>query len=150
VNPADWLPNTLTLALLATATVTDLRGRRIPNALTIPAAVLGVALQAALGGPGGAQIAALGWLVGFGLLALPCLLGWMGGGDVKLLAAVGAAQGPTLVLSAGLYGMLVGGLASLAILLQSPASASSGRPSRRTLAYAPALALGTLIALLAR
>ena len=149
---SDWIPNGLTAVLLLLATATDLRTRKIPNRLTVSAAVLGLAAQALLGGWGGAQQAALGWLLGFAILALPCLLGWMGGGDVKLLAAVGAAQGPGLVLSAGLYGMLLGGiLALVAVWRARAARLASGATMRRvTLPYAPALALGTLVALIAR
>lgn len=151
MNLADWLPNTLTIALLATATASDLRSRRIPNRLTVPAALLGLALQTMLAGPLGAQQAALGWLAGFGLLAIPCLLGWMGGGDVKLLAAVGAFQDPALAFSAGLYGTLAGGLLSLAVLLRRRGAGAPGEARRRaTLAYGPALAVGTLVALAVR
>lgn len=148
---SDWLPNGLTAVLLGLATTTDLRSRRIPNRLTIPAAAFGLALQAGLGGWPGLQQAAFGWALGFALLAIPCLLGWIGGGDVKLLAAVGATQGPALALSAGLYGMLLGGL--LALLTASRARlrlAGDRATGRLTLPYGPALALGTLVALLQR
>ena len=152
MNSADWLPNALTLTLLTFATASDLRSRRIPNRLTVSVALLGIALQIALSGWSGAQQATLGWLVGFAILAIPCLLGWMGGGDVKLLAAVGALQGPALALSAGLYGTMFGGLLSLAVLLRQRATraTASGPIRRTTLPYGPALAIGTLVAIIVK
>ena len=150
MNSADWLPNVLTIVLLAIATATDLRSRRISNRLTLGMALLAVSVHAAFGGWVGAQTAILGWTVGFALLALPCLLGWMGGGDVKLLAAVGAWQGPALALSAGLYGTLFGGLLSLAVLIRSRSTTATRERERLKLAYGPALALGTLVAIALR
>jgi prepilin peptidase CpaA len=148
VNERQVLANLLTASLLAIAVIWDVRSRRIPNQLTIGVAALGIVLQVLLQGWLGAQQAALGWLVGFALLLLPCLLGWVGGGDVKLLAAVGALQGPTLAFWSGLYGIAVGGLFSSVILLRRRSKPAAGR--RQPFAYGPALALGTLAALLLR
>lgn len=79
--------------LTAVAAVTDLGGHRIPNWLTVPAALLGLAFHGLA--PGGEGIlAALGGLgIGLVLLMLPALLGGGGMGDVKLLAALGAWLG---------------------------------------------------------
>ena len=155
MSPSVNLPGALTLALLAVATVCDIRSRRIPNLLTVPMALLGIGLHAALGGWPGAQQAAIGCIVGLAVLLVPCLLGVMGGGDMKLLGAVGALQGAQLALTAGLYGAVAGGVLSLAVLAverrragHTAASPTAGRPARKTtLPYGPALAAGTLIAL---
>jgi prepilin peptidase CpaA len=86
---------------------------------------------------------------GLGLLLLPCILGWMGAGDVKLLGAIGALQGPLIVLRAGLYGAVVGGLLSALVLTAARRRGELvGTAGRRTLPYGPALAVGTIIALL--
>jgi len=86
------------VALLAgaTAMVTDLRSGRIPNLLTVPVALAGVALHATFGGASGAVQSLLGALVsGF----VPWLFhrftrgAAIGGGDVKLFAALGAVRG---------------------------------------------------------
>jgi prepilin peptidase CpaA len=93
-----------TAALVSTiAAVTDSRNGRIPNWLTLPAAVFGVGLHAAMGGVGSAGISLLGLVLA---AAVPAILfkvsqgRAIGGGDVKLFAAIGALFGPTLSLEA--------------------------------------------------
>lgn len=86
----------------------DLRDRRIPNALTVSTFVLALALRAL---PGGASL--LDGLGGAGLgllLLLPFFaLGAVGGGDTKLVIAVGAFLGPQPLLSALAVAAIVGG-----------------------------------------
>ncbi|HEY5339803.1 MAG TPA: A24 family peptidase [Candidatus Aquilonibacter sp.] len=97
------------LAACAIACVTDSRSRRIPNVLTY--AAIGIAL--ALAGSRGALpfaeafgAALLMLLVGSALLAL----GWLGGGDVKLLAAGAATVGFPSFLIVIAYIAVAGGL----------------------------------------
>lgn len=94
---------------------TDIRSHRIPNLLTFGSALLAIAIRLLLDGPSGAAQGLAGWLVGILLLLPLFVLGGLGGGDVKLLGAFGAWVGTPLVLWAGLYGVLAGGV--LAILL---------------------------------
>jgi prepilin peptidase CpaA len=82
------------LTIASLACVTDLRTRRIPNVLTFGAALAGLLYQFVSGGIDGLGHAALGWLVGAVIFILPFALGGLGGGDVKLLAALGAWLGP--------------------------------------------------------
>ncbi|MEW5762416.1 MAG: peptidase A24, partial [Bacillota bacterium] len=56
--------------------------------------------------------------LGLALLLLPFVLGGVGGGDVKFLAAVGALGGPAFVWRAFLYGALTGGVLALGLLLR--------------------------------
>ena len=74
------------------ALFTDTRRGRIPNWLTFPALGLGVALHSFVGGGDGLLFAAEGAALGLGLFLVPFLIGGMGAGDVKLLAALGAAD----------------------------------------------------------
>jgi prepilin peptidase CpaA len=91
-----------TFALALVAAAFDWRTGRIPNALTYGALAIALPLHALLSPPGGA-LEAMQWSA-LGALAcgLPLLvsfrLGWVAGGDVKLIAAMGAVGG----LSAGL------------------------------------------------
>jgi prepilin peptidase CpaA len=103
-------------AALAAACVTDLRSQRIPNLLTYPLMLAGLAYHGALGGWTGLGFGAVGLGLGFGLLLLPFLLGFIGAGDVKLLAVVGAWLGWQGVLLAFVFTTVLGGVYGLAVL----------------------------------
>lgn len=91
------LPSTILVVSLALFTavcaVTDLRTRKIPNKLTLPAFVLGLAYQLAFH-PHGDTIwlslwdAAKAFSLGFGALFILWLIGGGGGGDAKLMGAL--------------------------------------------------------------
>ena len=76
--------------LLVLCAYWDVRYRRIPNWATLPGVALGLGLNGLFLGWQGMKESGLGLLVGFGALVVLFVLGWMGGGDVKLMAAVGA------------------------------------------------------------
>jgi prepilin peptidase CpaA len=87
------------LGLLAWAAAVDLRTRRIPNWLTCSLALAGLLLSVTWArtseGPVDAMLGLLaGFAIGFALFGL----GAWGGGDVKVLSAVGAWFGPMPVL----------------------------------------------------
>jgi prepilin peptidase CpaA len=101
------------LAAVIVATVgcaTDLHNRRIPNLLTFGAAILGIAVSGWNGGVHAATLSAAGWMVGLAIFFLPFALGGLGGGDVKLLAALGAWVGPVDVIWVALYTGVAGGV----------------------------------------
>jgi prepilin peptidase CpaA len=99
------------LVTLGWAAVGDVRTRRIPNALTLAVAVAGVAASFLAGGVLTPWQSLLGLLVGLAIPLPSFALGAMGGGDVKLLAAVGAWVGPrgavVVYLAAAVIGMLI-------------------------------------------
>ena len=103
------------LTIASIACVTDLRTRRIPNILTFGAALVGLLYQFATGGIDGLGQAGLGWLVGAVIFILPFALGGLGGGDVKLLAALGAWLGPADVVWLSLYTGVAGGVMALVV-----------------------------------
>ncbi|HKY20077.1 MAG TPA: prepilin peptidase [Vicinamibacterales bacterium] len=106
------------IALVAvTGGLWDLRTRRIPNYLTFGCTVLAFAYALVTGGWPGLGTSAAGWVVGF-LLFLPFfLLRGMGGGDVKLLAALGAWFGPAGMLVLAFYTAMAGGVIALGVVL---------------------------------
>lgn len=97
------------LALLGPACWFDVRERRIPNVVTVAGAIgalllrLSVGLGVFLDGMLGAGLALL-------VVLTPFALGWLGGGDVKLLGAVGAFMGVDRLFGALLVIAAVGGL----------------------------------------
>jgi prepilin peptidase CpaA len=101
------LTSAVMLSLLAM--YTDFRFRMIPNRLTLPAICLGLVLNFAGNGWQGLLFALAGFAVGFGLMLLPYLIGGMGAGDVKLLAALGALLGGYAILNVFLYATIIGG-----------------------------------------
>ncbi len=103
------------LVIASLACVTDLRTRRIPNALTFGAALAGLLFQFVTGGVDGLGHAALGWLAGALIFIVPFALRGLGGGDVKLLAALGAWLGPTDVVWLSLYTGVAGGVMALVV-----------------------------------
>jgi prepilin peptidase CpaA len=97
------------------ASLWDMRTRRIPNALTFGAAAAALLFHLAQDGAPGLGRASAGWLVGAAIFFLPFALRGLGGGDVKLLAALGAWVGSTDVFWLALYSGVAGGI--LALLL---------------------------------
>src|SRR4030095_1450397 len=98
------MSNTLPLIVVAAAAVTaaaiDLRIRRVPNVLTAGIALVGLGLAAMGLARVVLSLSFAGCLVGLGVMLPGYLIGAMGGGDVKLLAAVGTLLGPGATLRA--------------------------------------------------
>jgi prepilin peptidase CpaA len=94
----------------------DVKTRRIPNYLTLGTAVAGLAFNCIIYGLPGLVDGILGMLLGFAFLVLPYLLGGMGAGDVKALAALGAWLGPELTVFLFCYMGIAGGIIALGIL----------------------------------
>ena len=117
------------LTIASLACVTDLRTRRIPNVLTFGAALAGLLYQFANGGIDGLGNGALGLFVGALIFILPFALGGLGGGDVKLLAALGAWLGPETVLWLSLYAGVAGGVMALVVSAMYGYSAPPSRTS---------------------
>jgi prepilin peptidase CpaA len=111
------------LALILLAGASDLRTRRIPNALTVSG--LGVAL--ALRGATGVEPLASGLagaLIAFVPAALLVVAGGLGGGDAKLLAAVGAFVGPAGLPTALFVTAVVGGAMGAVVVVAAELSAT--------------------------
>ena len=103
--------------LIGAALYFDLTKKTIPNYLTFPAIVWGFVSYTALDGLSGLWFSILGMLVGLVIFFIPFAMGGMGGGDVKLLAAVGALQGWQFVLAASLLTAIAGGIISIIYLI---------------------------------
>jgi prepilin peptidase CpaA len=168
-RPSELIVLSTLAAGVVLAAAIDVRTRRVPNPLTATLAGLGVAFSV-LGISSltvGASLAGL--VLGLAFMLPGHLFGATGAGDVKLFAAAGAVIGPAPITMAFFYTALAGGLLALAVayqrqrlqqtlgatarLITTAAANSSAIASpleNNRFAYAPAIAVGTLIAALAR
>jgi prepilin peptidase CpaA len=101
------------VAALAGAAVSDALGRRVPNHLTGPLALAGILHACTVGGLRAGSASVLGGGVGVLLLYVQFRKGLMGGGDVKLLGAIGTWSGWLGSLYVLLAASLLGGLLAL-------------------------------------
>jgi prepilin peptidase CpaA len=109
------LAGAVLLSLIAAAT--DLRSRRIPNWLTVPGFVVGIAANTALSGWSGMKASLLGAAVGLALLLPFVLLRSLGAGDWKLAGALGAFTGPSILMDLLLGSVLVAGVMAMALVI---------------------------------
>jgi len=139
----------LVFALLATALLIvsciDLAHTIIPNAITLPGTVVGLGASLWLTPVGGGN-AVLGVLVGGGLFLLIAVLSasilqreGMGGGDIKLIAMIGAFLGWHAVLVTIFLGAVLGALVGTVLMLVR----RQGR--KEPVPFGPFLALGALL-----
>ena len=102
--------------MVAVAVYTDVRVGKIHNWVTVPFAGVGLILNGIGAGLDGVVRSLLGIAVGMGVFLFSALFGRiLGGGDIKLLMAVGAIQGPVFLLWTLVYMAIIGG--ALAILV---------------------------------
>ena len=102
--------------VLVVSAVTDLRLHRIFNVVTYPAILAGlIGAAAGFGPPFGSALT--GCLVGGLSFYVLFAAGWMGGGDVKLMAAVGAFKGFPFILHAMFYSIFMGGVCAALVLI---------------------------------
>jgi len=109
------------LTIVTLAALNDVRHRRIPNHLTIPAVAIAVAARALFGGSEGLFDSLTGMAIAGGVLLPGWLMGWMGAGDVKLVAAVGAWLGMPGAVFAVLGSLIAGGIVSVVIAVRQGA-----------------------------
>jgi prepilin peptidase CpaA len=155
--------------ILIIAVTSDLASHRIPNILLFPALALALMLHTVYSGTGGFLSALAGLALGIGMLLPLYAMGGMGAGDVKLLGVVGSFLGPWGTVVAGMATMVAGAFLGITLILwqrfkptlhlkrlqwagahikHPPAPGSIRAESRMTqIAYAPAIAVGTLVAL---
>lgn len=137
-----------------TVACTDLRHRRVPNAVILAGTACGTVLAACAGWKG-LERGLAGMLLGFLLLLPAFMLRMVGGGDVKSLAVIGLLVGPHLLWVSFLRGAAVGGLVAAAFLVarrirkRRCAGGAKGRESAAfTLPYAGILSVAAALTIL--
>lgn len=143
----DWrhtVTGILFFSFLLILVVVDLERMLLPNRLTVPGIVTGLAVALAGAGYVPWTAALMGAAVGYGVMWIIRVLskGAMGGGDVKMLAMIGAFLGPLDVLRSLFGASLIGSVVGIALIVVR--RHARGRP----LPFGPFLALGALATLI--
>jgi prepilin peptidase CpaA len=112
----DFLIPTAMILVAAAAAVSDARTGTIPNWLTLPPLCAALLLYLITQGAGGLLYSLAGALVCGLVPYIMFRAGSMGGGDVKLLAALGALAGPQAGLEVELLGMSIAAAYALILL----------------------------------
>jgi prepilin peptidase CpaA len=107
---------TLALVVAAAAAITDARTGHIPNWITRPPLVIGPLLHGLMAGPLGLGLSLIAVLVCGAVPYAMFRRDALGGGDVKLFAALGALTGPVLGIEMQLYGLCAGAVWAAVVL----------------------------------
>jgi prepilin peptidase CpaA len=150
--------------LFAISGYTEIKSRRIPNWLTYSAAICALAGSLVTGGPDVFIRSLLGAVFGLAIFFPFCVAGAVGGGDLKLMTAVGAVVGSSMVWWVLYYTVVAGGVMALLILIWSrqfidgvrrtmkllvgvrAEARPEGLRKRLTVPYGIAIAIGTVCA----
>ncbi len=149
----------------AVAAISDLRTRKIPNRLTAPMCVAGFVYQTAFFRLEGLWAALAGFAIGFGVFFVLWMIGTAGGGDVKLMGALGPWLGGMMTLKVMFISLVFVTVGTAAIVVGSIISrgfrrtktqylkptessksrieTSQQRQQRRVMAFAAPVALAT-------
>ncbi|MCA9178358.1 MAG: prepilin peptidase [Planctomycetales bacterium] len=135
-----------------TAALIDFFERRIPNWLTVTTVLLAFFYYGRVWGMPGLLFSLQGFAVGFATLLVLWLCGGGGGGDVKLMGAVGALFGAklTLIIFFASAAVALGGVTLLSVIDAIGGGLKSfrrGRPGRRAIPYAVPVACGAWLVL---
>jgi prepilin peptidase CpaA len=119
-----WL---LAVIFSLAAAVTDFRWRRIPNWLTYPAVPIAIALHWKIAGAHAALLSLAGAALGFAILIPFLLLGGLGGGDCKLVAALGAFFEPRRLIVILFFALIVNLLMAVVVIFWNRKFGQSAR-----------------------
>jgi len=99
--------------------VLDLQSRIIPDVITLPGIGYALLLAVVLGGAAGLAEAGLGALAAGGVVLLLAIVtrGGIGGGDMKLMAMLGAALGWKGAFMAFALSQIAGGIVALMLII---------------------------------
>jgi len=115
---AEIAATSLMTAMLAVAVVSDLRSGKVRNWLTVPCAAAGLALGGLGGGLTGLGDHALGAAAALAAVLMLSGLVRLGGGDAKLLIAVGALKGFHFAVWAMLLTGVFGGVLAAVVIIR--------------------------------
>ena len=157
----------LLLSILTICTITDIKERKIHNAVLLLGLIMAMLLNVHEGGPSGLLDSLKGLAAGTALFFIPYQLGWLGAGDAKLTGVIGAFGGWRFAVYAIICTAIVGGIISLYLLIRYKKAGSlmqslkmflftrqsyylQGHDGQYTFPYAVAIMLGTGITMCLR
>jgi prepilin peptidase CpaA len=161
LTPAEIVFLIAVLLFTTTAAISDIRTRKIPNKMTVPMCVAGLIYQIAFFQMNGLWTALTGFAAGFGILFVLWMIGTAGGGDVKLMGALGPWMGGMLTLKVLFCSLMFVAIGTFGIVLYSAFSngirrtktqylknntnpeTTGQRQKRRVMAFAAPVALAT-------
>ena len=108
---------TILISGMSIATATDFKTGKIPNLLTVPMMLAGLIHSFLYMGVKGLGFSSCGLAVGIGIFIVPYCFGGMGGGDVKLMGAIGSLIGVKGVLITGSIAVILGFVYAIFILV---------------------------------
>jgi prepilin peptidase CpaA len=117
VAQVQAVPIVVVLVAALITTVTDLWKFKVYNVVTVPLLLSGIVYHSVMGGTAGLIGSLLGALFGFGMLLAFYVMGGMGAGDVKLMAAVGAWLGLPWTFQLFIASSLAAGVYSVILLV---------------------------------
>lgn len=129
----DWWACAVLIAVIVPAAISDCRGGKISNWITYSGIAAGLVGHMLVGGITGNDrvmgfdYALAGLAVGFLPLAVAWMAGGMGGGDAKLMGAIGALMGPGFAFAGIFYGFAVAAIMAIFVMIRR-------RELRKTLA----------------
>lgn len=124
----------------------DLRWRIIPNFVTIPTIILGICVHTFDCGMEGFYSSLIGIAIGSAIFLLLYIFGWMGAGDVKMAAAVGALIGGLQVAHMVVTIIMIGGILGVLFLLLK--KEKNLTVNYYTVPYGVAIFLGAIISMI--
>ena len=154
----------LLLSILTICTITDIKERKIHNAVLLLGLIMAMLLNVHEGGPSGLLDSLKGLAAGTALFFIPYQLGWLGAGDAKLAGIIGAFGGWHFAVYSVLCTAAAGGVISIYLLIRDKKTGSLVQNLRMyiftrsiyylhdhdgqyTFPYAAAITLGTGLAL---
>ena len=152
----DWVSTIhfgfITLFTFA-AMILDLRTRRIPNWLTVSGLVAALAFHTGTNGIAGLKFCLAGFAVGFGVLFVLWCIGGGGGGDVKLMGAIGGWMGATSTIAIFLLSTLFALVGLMGVIFWGAVTKNQDTSTpllKKTIPYAIPAGLASWAVLLAK
>ncbi len=112
----NWTVWVVAIVLIVAAIIDGIQ-LKVPNWITFPFVLTGLAVSFMLGGWPGLGWGLVGMIIGLALLLPAYAIGGMGAGDVKLLAGVGAWMHGTVTFYAFCVSVVVGAVMAICMVL---------------------------------